>query len=81
MPGANLFTPPTPPTLPNFLENGLFPYRFKSVGRVGGVIRHGLVQSPAVETIELRVTELPAVGELPGLSVFRNFKPLDRYFV
>jgi hypothetical protein len=30
-------TPPTSPTLPNFLENRLIPYRFKNAVGVGGV--------------------------------------------
>jgi len=30
--------PPTPPMLPNFLENRLIPCRFRCVGGVGGVI-------------------------------------------
>ena len=31
-------TPPTQPTLPNFLENTLIPYAFRSVDGVGRVI-------------------------------------------
>jgi hypothetical protein len=30
-------TPPTPATLPNFLENRLIPCKFMCVGGVGGV--------------------------------------------
>jgi hypothetical protein len=45
-------TPPTPPTLPNFLENTLVPYRFKSVGGVGGVIQHGLLAVNLREAVE-----------------------------
>ena len=38
-------TPSTPPTLPNFLENALIPYAFRSVGGVGGVISPRLARS------------------------------------
>jgi hypothetical protein len=47
--------PPTPPTLPNLLENALIPCRFRSVGGVGGIGRRA-IPLPRIKGVELAGT-------------------------
>ena len=48
--------PPTPPTLPNFLETTLIPCRFRSVGGVGGIVTRRAILLPRIEALELAGT-------------------------
>jgi hypothetical protein len=65
MPALSI-APPTPPTLPNLLENGLVPCRFRCAGGVGGIAA-GSPISHWLGTCKSTSSEVSPLQRYPGI--------------